>query len=136
MSEKVININAETTGLTTEGENANSKVNTSTENNKAIEGEKGVYVHKFKKPFEYEGKKFDTLNFYFDRLTGKDMISIESEMQAMGEYALAPEISRGFQCRMAAKAGGIGADALEAMPIPDFNKITNAARDFLISSGY
>ena len=102
----------------------------------AAEGANGAYVHKFSRPFEYEGKKIENLTFNFNNLTGKDMIAIEAEMQAMGEYALAPEISRGFQCRMAAKAGNVGTDVLESMPLPEFNKITNAARDFLISSGY
>lgn len=96
----------------------------------------GVYVHKFGKPFKCEGKTFETLNFYFERLTGRDMIAIENEMQAMQEYALAPEISRSFQSKMAAKAAGIGSDVLESMPLNEFNKITNAARDFLISTGY
>ncbi|SHJ74271.1 hypothetical protein [Tepidibacter formicigenes] len=136
MSGEIKNINAEGTGVGTGQEKTNGQVNTSKEKNKATEGNNGVYVHEFKKPFEYEGKKFEKLNFYFDKLTGKDMISIEGEMQAMGEYALAPEISRGFQCRMAAKAGNIGTDALECLPLPEFNKITNAARDFLINAGY
>ena len=136
MSENVKNINAEVAEQPAEGVNAVEQTNTPAENKIATTGANGVYVHKFQKPFECEGKKYSTLNFYFERLTGKDMIAIETEMQAMGEYALAPEISRGFQCRMAAKAGGVGADVLESMPLPDFNKITNAARDFLISSGY
>lgn len=51
-------------------------------------------------------------------------------------YALAPEISRSFQGKMAAKAAGIGSDVLEAMPLKDFNKITNAARSFLIDTGF
>ncbi|MBU5438307.1 phage tail assembly protein [Tissierella sp. MSJ-40] len=136
MNENIKSMNMEGAELTIKGENTDNQVETSAVNKNATEGENGVYVHKFKKPFEFEGKKFETLNFYFDRLTGKDMISIETEMQEMGEYALAPEISRGFQCRMAAKAGGIGADVLESMPLVEFNKITNAARNFLISSGY
>jgi hypothetical protein len=97
---------------------------------------KGTYVHTFKQPFKWEGKEYETLNFYWDRLTGRDMIAIENEMQAMNEYALAPEISSGFLCRMAARAAGIGSDALEGMPIADFSRIKNAARDFLISTGY
>lgn len=96
----------------------------------------GVYVHKFGKPFKSGDKTHSTLNFYFERLTGRDMIAIENEMQAMQEYALAPEISRSFQSKMAAKAGGIGSDVLESMPLNEFNRITNAARDFLISTGY
>jgi hypothetical protein len=96
----------------------------------------GVYVHEFKRPFRYEGKKYGTINFYFNRLTGRDVIAIESEMQANSEYAIDPILSRNFQSKMASKASGIGIDVLEATPIQEFNRITNAARNFLISSGY
>lgn len=103
---------------------------------KPAEGNTGVYTHVFKKPFEYEGKTYTELTFNFERLSGRDMVSIETEMQMNNEYALAPEISRSFQGKMAAKAAGIGSDVLEAMPLKDFNKITNAARSFLIDTGY
>jgi len=105
-------------------------------NEKSEKGSAGVYVHKFKKPFEYEGKKYETLNFYFDRLTGNDVLKIESEMQANNDYALAPEISKAFQCKMAARAASVGSDIIENMPFQDFNKITNAARRFLLDTGY
>ena len=103
---------------------------------KPAEGNTGVYTHVFKKPFEYEGKTYIELTFNFERLSGRDMVSIETEMQMNNEYALAPEISRSFQGKMAAKAAGIGSDVLEAMPLKDFNKITNAARSFLIDTGF
>ena len=64
------------------------------------------------------------------------MVSIETEMQMNNEYCLAPEVSRSFQAKMAAKAAGIGSDVLDAMPIKDFNRITTAARRFLIDTGY
>lgn len=96
----------------------------------------GVYTHKFKAPFEYSGATYEELTFNFERLTGRDMVAIETEMQMNNEYALAPEISRNFQSKMAARAAGIGSDVLDAMPLPDFNRITNAARDFLLSTGY
>ena len=96
----------------------------------------GVYTHKFKTPFEYGGATYEELTFNFERLTGRDMVAIETEMQMNNEYALAPEISRNFQSKMAARAAGIGSDVLDAMPLPDFNRITNAARDFLLSTGY
>lgn len=97
---------------------------------------KGTYTHSFKKEFEYGGKKFKALTFYWDRLTGRDMISIENEMQAMNEYAIAPEMSASFLCRMAAKASGVDLDFLEHLPIGEFSKIKNEARSFLIGSGY
>ena len=108
-------------------------------NNPAITAENddaGVYTHTFKKPFEYEGKTYEELTFDFGRLKGRDMVAIENEMQGASEYALAPEISTSFQSKMAARAAGIGSDVLEAMPLKDFNKITGAARRFLLDSGY
>ena len=96
----------------------------------------GVYTHTFKKPFEHEGRTYEELTFDFGRLKGRDMVAIENEMQGMSEYALAPEISTSFQSKMAARAAGIGSDVLEAMPLKDFNKITGAARRFLLDSGY
>lgn len=102
----------------------------------AEKADTGVYTHVFKKPFKYEGRTYTELTFNFEGLTGRDMLAIENEMQAMSEYALAPEISANLQCKMAARAAGIGSDVLEAMPLQDFNKITGAARRFLTDSGY
>ena len=99
-------------------------------------GDVGVYTHKFKRPFEYSGATYTELTFNFERLTGRDMVAIETEMQMNNEYALSPEISRNFQSKLAARAAGIGSDVLDAMPLPEFNRITNAARDFLLSTGY
>lgn len=97
-------------------------------------GASDTYIHTFKKPFEYEGNKYSTINFYFGKLTGREMLKIESEMQASNEYALDPLLSRNFLSKMASKASGIPSDVLEAMPLQDFNKITNAARNFLIDN--
>ena len=47
---------------------------------KPAEGNTGVYTHVFKKPFEYEGKTYTELTFNFERLSGRDMVSIETEM--------------------------------------------------------
>ena len=112
------------------------RVNTAQAAEQLTEGETGVYTHVFKKPFEYAGVTYTSLTFDFERLTGRDMVSIETEMQMNNEYALAPEISRSFQAKMAAKAAGIGSDVMDALPIKDFNRITNAARGFLIDTGY
>ncbi|GHU42195.1 hypothetical protein FACS1894111_05700 [Clostridia bacterium] len=128
------------TEATTEGAGDMGKGFSVVENKNEAEGNKrghgGTYVHKFRKPFEYEGKKYATLNFDFEKLTGRDMITIENEMQANNEYALDPLLSRNFQSKMAAKAGGIGSDVLESLPIQEFNKVVNEARNFLIDSGY
>lgn len=101
-----------------------------------LDGAGGSYVHKFREPFKYEDKTYDTLNFYFSRLVGRDMLAIERDMQNSGETAYTPETSHAYQCRLAARAAGVLPDVLEAMPIGDFNRITNAARNFLLAPGY
>lgn len=87
------------------------------------------------KPFEWEGKTYTKLKLDFEKLVGMDMIAIESEMATHGEYALSPEISTSYLSKLAARAAGVGADVIEHMPIRDFGKVKNKARDFLLSTG-
>lgn len=95
-----------------------------------------MYVHKFKKTFEYEGKTYQTIDFNFGKLIGSDMIAVETEMQDKGYFAVSPEYSRVYQCYIAAKAANIGSDVMEAMPFSEFNRITTATRNFLLSTGF
>jgi len=106
------------------------------ETDASAETAKNVYIHKLSEPFVYAGKTYTEMEFRFEDLTGRDMLDVEKEMQDIQEYALAPEISRGFQFRLAARAAGVGSDVLENLPLKDFNKITNEARNFLIGTGY
>lgn len=96
----------------------------------------GAYVHEFTKPYIFEEKTYTRLVFDFEKLIGDDLVAIENEMAAVGEYALSPEISSSFLYRLAAKAAGVGSDVIAHMPIRDFGKIKNKSRDFLISTGF
>lgn len=95
----------------------------------------GVYVHEFKKPYTYEDKTYTKLVFDFEKLIGDDLVAIENEMAAVGEFALSPEISTSFLYRLAARAAGVGSDVIAHLPIRDFGKIKNKSRDFLVSTG-
>ena len=92
-------------------------------------------IYNLSKPFEWEGKTYTKLNLDFERLTGVDMIAIENEMAAVGEYALSPEISTSYLSKLAARAAGVGNDVIEHMPIRDFAKVKNRSRSFLLSTG-
>ncbi len=95
----------------------------------------GAYTHKFQKPYTYEDKTYTELVFDFEKLIGDDLVAIENEMTAVGEFALTPEISTAYLYRLAAKAAGVGSDVIANLPIRDFGKIKNVARDFLVSLG-
>ena len=86
------------------------------------------YTHTFKKPREIEGKKYTKLTFYFDNLTGEDIEAVEQELADQNKYA--------FQCILAAKAAGVASDEIRRLPVGDYMKIKNKARDFLIAAGY
>lgn len=94
-----------------------------------------AYVHKFQKPYTYEDKTYTELVFDFEKLIGDDLVTIENEMAAVGEFALSPEISTSFLYRLAARAAGVGSDVISSLPIRDFSKIKNKSRDFLVSTG-
>lgn len=97
---------------------------------------KNVYIHKFAKPFTYEGKTYTEITFAWDDLTGNDYLAIESEMASLGKVVITPEFSGEFIIRMAAKActEKIGSDFFGAIPFRDFNKIRGKARSFLLNS--
>lgn len=94
------------------------------------------YTHKFSKPVEIIGKKYKEMTFYFDRLTGEDIEKVEMELQSQGKYVIAPELSSVFQSMLAARAAKVGADEIRRLPVADYMKIKNRARDFLTGAGF
>lgn len=95
-----------------------------------------VYIHKFKKTFEYEGKSYEELVFDWGSLTGRDGLAIEHELQQIGKPVIVPTFSGEYLIRMAARAceAPMGADAFENMRLSDYNKIRSMARSFLLQS--
>ena len=97
--------------------------------------EENKVIVKFNKPFTYEGVTYEELEMDFESLTGADLVSIEREMNMENEFALTPEISPNFCGRIAAKAAGVNHVIIFALPLKEFTKVKNAARDFLAVMG-
>ena len=98
---------------------------------KAVSG--NAYTHQFEKPFIYEGKTYEKLSFDFGRLTGKDFLKIEQEMNMQGLAVVTPEYSTHFIDRMAVRASveKISLDLIEALPLKDFSILRGQVKDFL-----
>lgn len=94
------------------------------------------YTLAFRKPFVYQGKTYKELVFDWDRLTGKDGLAIEAEMQQLGKPVIVPTFSGEYLIRMAARAciEPLASDAFELMPLVEYNKVRSAARSFLLKS--
>lgn len=100
------------------------------------EMEIGVYIHQLSKPVKIGEEEFTSLEFRFNQLTGDDIEAIEEELQDQNRYVLSPEISSAFQTILAAKAAGIPSFIIRDLPVIDYMKIKNKARDFLAGVGY
>ncbi|MEN6437019.1 MAG: phage tail assembly protein [Syntrophobacter sp.] len=100
------------------------------------ENSMNIYKHKFRKPYEYQGKTYQEMTFDWGKLTGKDGLAIENEMLQIGKAVVVPTFSGEYLIRLAARActEAVGADAFEKMSIADYNKIRSAARSFLLKS--
>ncbi len=96
----------------------------------------GAFVLMLAKPYTYEDKTYKKFVFDFESLIGEDLVDIETEMTAVGEFALSPEISTSFLYRLAAKAANVGSDVILHLPIREFGKVKNKAQSFLVSTGF
>jgi len=105
------------------------------------EPEIGNYTHKFKKPFPWKGKTYETLTFDWTALDGGDHLAIESEIVMKGRTLVSPAFTGDFLAGMAARACTerdekgkqvIDGEALKKMPMTDFQTITRKARGFLL----
>ena len=95
-------------------------------------GNSGVYIHKFKKPFTWEGVTYDALTFNFEGLKGSDLEAVEEEMSAAGQYAISPEYSVIYILRLAARAAGVHSSVIENLPLHDANVIRGKTKTFLL----
>ena len=95
-----------------------------------------LYVYTLKKPLQYDGRTITELSFDFEKLTGKDSLAVEEELQAKGIMVMVPTFNSGYLIRIAARActEQIGSDALEMLGISDFNRLRNKVRNFLLTS--
>ena len=95
-----------------------------------------VFTHTFKRPFQWEGKTFEQLDFDFTKLSGKDSLAVQNELSSKGIVVAVPTLSGPYLVRIAARAClvPLGVDAFEAMPIADFNRIQAKTRNFLLTS--
>lgn len=114
------------------------------EKEQAAQPDPALYTHRLKKPFTYENKTVEQLDFDFGALTGADTLAIEGELNHRLKNLMYPHLSWEFMSLMAVRActtrDGNGLRVvdeklLKALPMRDYNRIVGAARNFLLGSG-
>ncbi len=135
VKQEALAVGQETAAAGQEAPAAEKQKVTDFEKKKKEKKKSGNYTHNFKEPVEIMGKTCSAITFYFDRLTGEDIEAIEDELMDQNKYVLTPETSSPFQCILAAKAAGVPSDEIRRLPVHEYMKIKNAARNFLINAG-
>lgn len=105
------------------------------ENTERVEVATAGTVIRLSRPFNWDGTEYKELNLNFEKLSGDEMISLESEFLALNEGKnFNPYLKSehpAYQAALVAKAIGVHFNFMKNLPAKDFNKVTKAARDFL-----
>lgn len=94
----------------------------------------GVVTVVLSEPMTFCEETYTKLELDFEGLTGKDMEAIDDELASMGVIIPNPNISHKYQRILAARAAGVPSDMIERLPLRDYQKITMAARSFLLAT--
>ena len=111
-----------------EGENTDGK---------KADVDSGKRIVILKRPIEYMGTKYKELHFDYDKLTGKDSLEVEDEIEKTTKLTVvAPALNLEYLIRISARACDepIGRDDILNMGLSDFNHIRNMARNFMLRS--
>lgn len=95
-----------------------------------------TFTHVFQQPFVYEGREIRELTFDFDKLSGKDVLSISRELASLGRVSVLPKsINDDYLIRFAARActEKIGIDVFEYMDAKSAVRIISRTQSFFLA---
>lgn len=101
------------------------------------------YVHVLSHPLTTDGETFDELTFDWTTLTGEDSLSIEAELRLRGITLVMPAFTGDYLAGMASRActarlqngRRLSTAAIRSLPLCDFQKICDHARNFMLAAG-
>ena len=87
------------------------------------------------RPIEWEGETFKRLAFDIGSLTGRDLQAILRHLRKTGVRDVAmPETDERYLMAVAAKAGNVDVEMLEALPARDYTAVKMETQGFLLGS--
>lgn len=89
------------------------------------------------RPIEFEEKKYDSLEFDFDSLGGKDLVVAEKLAERHGGYdpGFLRPMNMVYQASVAAMAAKVPLDLIFELKAQDFTEVTLRAQTFLLAMG-
>lgn len=91
---------------------------------------------KFKKPYNFEGKEYSEIDLNLDALTGTNIEEAEMQFTTQNPTVAVQtplkEMSKGFQCVIAAKSSKQPVEFFKGLPARDYVKVTQRVQTFLL----
>ena len=81
------------------------------------------------KPLKYKDSELSQIDLELDKLTGQDLIDIESGFTARGQNVQL--FSQGYFAAIAAKSAHLPVEVIKSLPVKDFMRVTNQVIFFL-----
>lgn len=94
--------------------------------------------YKLKKPVTFEEVNYEALTLDFDKLTGNDILSAETQYrveQPDASNVLVKELTKAYQAYVVARAADVPVELVRSLSANDFTRLTVQAQSFLLGMG-
>lgn len=88
--------------------------------------------HKFTKPYNFEGKDYESISFDLDTLKGSDMAAAKREFAAMGQFSAVPAADSEFCALILARVCKQPKEFFDNLPAKDYWALTQQVTNFLL----
>lgn len=86
----------------------------------------------FSKPYEFEGKTYDKIEFDLENLKGSDFAAAKKQFAKNGNFSVAPQADSEFCALILERVAKQPIDFFENLPAKDYCAITQQVANFLL----
>lgn len=87
----------------------------------------------FNKPYEFEGKKYESIEFDLESLKGSDIAAAKKRFTAAGNFSAIPAADSEFCAMILAQASKQPQEFFDNLPAKDYCSLTQQVSNFLLS---
>lgn len=87
--------------------------------------------YEFEKPYEFEGKEYESIEFDLESLKGSDISAVKKQFALEGNFSVVPAMDSDFCALLLARVTKQPLEFFMEMPAKDYNKLTQQVSNFL-----
>lgn len=87
----------------------------------------------FTKPYEFEGKTYNELEFDLEGMKGSDFAEAKKQFAKMGNFAAVPSADSEFCAVLLSRLAKVPLEFFEGLPVKDYCALTQSVSNFLLA---